>query len=92
MKYDVVIEGGGAKGFVLAGAYTGFAAKGHTVGRIVGTSAGAIAAILVAAGYSPEEMLAALVEQENGESVFSAFLAEPQPFTPDRIPILQRVP
>ena len=60
MKYDVVIEGGGAKGFVLAGAYAGFAAQGHTVGRIVGTSAGAIAAVLVAAGYSPEEMLASL--------------------------------
>lgn len=36
--------------------------RGNTFGRLLGTSAGAITATLLAAGYSSEEMLEALVE------------------------------
>ena len=41
--------------------------RGHTHGRLLGTSAGAITAALVAAGYTPAEMLAAVIQNENGK-------------------------
>ena len=80
MKYDLVFEGGGAKGMAFVGAIQEFEQRGHTSGRLLGTSAGAISATLVAAGYGAAEMLAALNEQENGHSVFTSFLGEPEPF------------
>jgi NTE family protein len=80
MKYDLVFEGGGAKGMVFVGALQEFYKRGHTSDRLLGTSAGAITAALVAAGYSVEEMLAALAEKENGKSVFNEFMAPPGPF------------
>src|SRR5512139_1480568 len=85
MRYDLVFEGGGAKGMVFVGAYEEFAARGHTFGRLLGTSAGAITAALLAAGYTPEEMLGALTEKENGKSVFTGFMGEPAPFTEEEI-------
>lgn len=51
--------------------------RGHTFRRILGTSAGALTATLLAAGYSAEEMEAALNEQENGRSVFDEFMGPP---------------
>ena len=80
MKYDLVFEGGGAKGIVLVGAYETFSNAGHTFGRLLGTSAGAITATLLAAGYSAQEMLDALSERENNKPVFAGFLGEPAPF------------
>src|SRR5215212_5277644 len=80
MKYDLVFEGGGAKGIVLVGAYEVFSKAGHTFDRLLGTSAGAITATLLAAGYTAQEMLAALSERENGKPVFAGFLGEPAPF------------
>ena len=86
MIYDLVFEGGGAKGFVLVGAYDEFVKRGHTPGRLLGTSAGAITAALMAAGYTPQEMLAALDERDAaGKPVMAAFLGAPAPFTPDQI-------
>ena len=81
MKYDLVFEGGGAKGMVFVGAMQEFEARGHTQGRLLGTSAGAITAALLAAGYTPDEMLAALEEQVNGQPVFATFMSQPGPFT-----------
>lgn len=81
MKYDLVFEGGGAKGMVFVGAYAEFRARGFEIGRLLGTSAGAITATLLAVGYTPEEMLAALSERENGKSVFAGFMGAPRPFT-----------
>ena len=63
MKFDLVFEGGGAKGSVFVGALQEFKARGHEYARLLGTSAGAISATLIAAGYSPEEMLAAVTEK-----------------------------
>lgn len=57
MKYDLIFEGGGAKGMVLVGAYEEFVRRGHTAGQLLGTLAGAITATLVAAGYTPAEIL-----------------------------------
>jgi len=81
VKYDLVFEGGGAKGMVFVGAYEEFVHRGHTFGRLLGTSAGAITAALIAAGYKPEEMLNALNEREDGKPVFAGFMGEPAPFT-----------
>lgn len=79
MQYDLVFEGGGAKGMVFVGAMQAFEAEQHTVGRLLGTSAGAITATLLAAGYSSAEMLAALGEKEGEHSVFASFMGEPSP-------------
>ena len=81
MKYDVVFEGGGAKGMVFVGACDEFNRRGHTFGRLLGTSAGAITAALLAAGYTTDEMSAALSEKEDGKSVFAGFMGQPAPFT-----------
>ncbi len=80
MQYDLVFEGGGAKGMVFVGAMQVFESLGHTPGRLLGTSAGAITAALLAAGYSSPEMLEALAEKKDGRSVFSDFLGAPQEF------------
>ena len=85
MKYDLVFEGGGAKGMVFVGAYDELVKRGHTAGRLLGTSAGAITAALLAAGYTPKEMLDALNERENGKPVFAGFMGEPPPFTKEEI-------
>lgn len=85
MKYDLVFQGGGARGMVLVGAYAEFVARGHTPSRLLGTSAGAITATLIAAGYTPDEMLAALEEREGDQSVFAAFLGRPAPFSQQEI-------
>jgi len=86
MEYDLVFEGGGAKGMVFVGALAEFYQRDHTVGRILGTSAGAITAALTAAGYTTDEMLAALNEQDSeGKPVFTGFMASPGNFSDDLI-------
>ena len=77
MQYDMVFEGGGAKGMVFVGAMEVFEAAGHTHGRLLGTSAGAITAALLAAGYQTQEMLESLSEKVNGRPVFEDFMAVP---------------
>ncbi len=83
--YDLVFEGGGAKGMALVGAYEEFVGRGHAHGRLLGTSAGAINAALVAAGYTPPEMLAALDERQDGKPVFAGFLGQPPGFTEEEV-------
>jgi predicted acylesterase/phospholipase RssA len=78
--YDLVFEGGGAKGMAFVGALQEFEARGFTFDRLLGTSTGAITATLLAAGYSAQEMLAALNERSNGQPVFAGFLGAPRPF------------
>ena len=85
MEYDLVFQGGGAKGTVFVGALQEFTARGHTHGRLLGTSAGAITATLLAAGYGFEEMQTALLEKKGGKSVFSYFLGQPAPLPPDEL-------
>lgn len=86
MQYDLVFEGGGAKGAVFVGALEELEQRGHTPGRLMGTSAGAIMATFVAAGFSSAEMLVALKEKdEHGVSVFQSFLGRPRPFTQQEI-------
>jgi NTE family protein len=82
MQYDLVFEGGGAKGMVFVGALREMERRGHTYGRFLGTSAGAIMATFAAAGLTMQEMLDALNEKDDqGVPVFKQFLGRPRPFT-----------
>lgn len=56
MLIDGVFSGGGLKGFALVGAYQVLEEKGYRFQRVAGTSAGAIIACFIAAGYSANEM------------------------------------
>ncbi len=76
-QFDVVFEGGGAKGSAFAGALTALQATGHTTRRLIGTSAGAITATLLAVGFTPQEMLDAVNEKLNGKPRFSSFMDHP---------------
>jgi NTE family protein len=53
---DLVCEGGGVKGIGLAGAYAVLEEEGYKPQNVAGTSAGAITAALIAAGYSSTEL------------------------------------
>ena len=75
--FDMVFEGGGAKGSAFVGALRALKAQGHQTRRLVGTSAGAISATLLAAGYSPEEMLGAVNERQDGKPRFASFMDAP---------------
>ncbi len=81
--FDLVFEGGGAKGIAFVGALRAFEEKQFKPNRLLGTSAGAITATLYAAGYRNEEMLQALDEKVDGVSVFETFLEPPPPLSPD---------
>jgi len=57
---DLVFEGGGVKGIAFGGALKALADADYEIKNVAGTSAGAIAAALVAAGYDAEELDALL--------------------------------
>ena len=86
-QIDLVFEGGGAKGMVFAGALDVlFADSDRSCGRLLGTSAGAITAVSLAAGYTPDEILDALGERGPDEkSVFESFFGFPPPFVEEAI-------
>ncbi|MEG0772413.1 patatin-like phospholipase family protein [Clostridium sp.] len=56
MKVDMVFEGGGVLGICFVGALTSLKQHGYEIERCAGTSAGAIMAALVVAGYTIEEL------------------------------------
>ncbi len=85
MQFDLVFEGGGAKGTVFVGALQELEAQGHTPARLLGTSAGSIMSTLLAAGYTAGEMEAALSEKEGDQPVFMGFLETPPVPSPDVI-------
>lgn len=76
-QYDLIFEGGGAKGSTFVGALTAFSEKGHQPRRLIGTSAGAITATLLAAGFTPNEMKDAVNEKLNGKPRFASFMDKP---------------
>jgi NTE family protein len=55
-KVDAVFEGGGVKGIGLVGAVAVIEENGYTFENLAGTSAGAIVAALLAAGYTASEV------------------------------------
>jgi NTE family protein len=85
MQYDMVFEGGGAKGMAFVGALQELEARGHSPARLLGASAGAIMATFLAAGYDSNEMAEALNETENGQPVFLGFLESPTKPTKEEI-------
>ncbi|KYG90946.1 patatin-like phospholipase family protein [Metasolibacillus sp. FSL H7-0170] len=56
MLIDGVFSGGGLKGFALVGAYQVLEEQNYRFKRVAGTSAGAIMAAFIAAGYSAKEI------------------------------------
>lgn len=56
MYVDLVFEGGGVKGIGLAGALATLEERGYRPQNVAGTSAGAISAALLAAGYTAAEL------------------------------------
>lgn len=56
---DLVLQGGGVKGIALVGAVDMLLAR-YEVKRVAGTSAGAIVASLIAAGYTRDELRSAM--------------------------------
>jgi NTE family protein len=57
LDIDGVFSGGGIKGLALIGAYQALEEKGYKFKRLAGTSAGAVIAAFIAAGYSSRELL-----------------------------------
>jgi len=85
MLYDMVFEGGGAKGMVFVGALAELEARGYSPARLIGTSAGSIMATFLAAGYTVAEMTAALSEKQDEQPVFLGFLESQEALTKDEI-------
>ena len=56
LRVDGVFEGGGVKGIGLVGAVSVIEAAGYEFVNLAGTSAGAIVATLIAAGYGADEL------------------------------------
>jgi NTE family protein len=61
---DVVLEGGGMRGIAHVGALSVAEARGYQWRRCAGTSAGALVAALLTAGYSAEELRSLLARMD----------------------------
>lgn len=79
MQYDLVLEGGGAKSIAFVGALQEFESQGHTIGRLLGTSAGGITAALLACGYTSQEALAIIYDPQAQRLTFTDALIEAEP-------------
>lgn len=69
MLIDGVFSGGGMKGIALVGAYQVLEERGYRFKRVAGTSAGAILASFIAAGFTGKE-----IEELMGNQNFQALL------------------
>lgn len=90
LTLDLALQGGGCKGIALNAALAEVMRRGHVIRRLVGTSAGAIAASLVAVGYTGDELLAmSRTPREDGKLEFAEYVTEPLvPASPDVEPEL----
>jgi NTE family protein len=79
--YDLVFSGGGAKGIAHIGALMELEKRGVPYRRIVGTSSGSIMALMLASGYSADEMVVAITERTpDGKIIMAEFLDTPTSF------------
>lgn len=86
IKFDLVFEGGGAKGMAFVGALEALFEQGHSYDRLMGVSAGAIMAAFLAAGFTVTEMKETLAEKdEQGRPEIATFLAQPEEFETETI-------
>ncbi|MEW6432929.1 MAG: patatin-like phospholipase family protein [Myxococcota bacterium] len=90
LTLDLALQGGGCKGIALNAALAEVMRRGHRIRRLVGTSAGAIAASLAAVGYTGDELVAmSQTPREDGKLEFAEYLTEPLvPASPDVEPEL----
>lgn len=86
MEYDVVFEGGGAKGIAFLGALAELEGRGHRINRLVGTSAGAIFVGLLAGGYDATTTRE-IVERRgpDGKLLLAGFMDPPASFSDEDI-------
>ncbi len=75
---DLALSSGGTKGLAFAGALGVLEEEGHQWGKLIGTSAGAITAGMLAVGYSTKEWLK-LVTDQPPEKNFLNTLVQPLP-------------
>lgn len=86
MKFDLVFAGGGAKGIVHSGAVQELLDQGHDFRRLVGTSAGAITAVLLAAGFTAQEVVDVFTEKlPDGSSRLGTLKDAPENISDDMI-------
>ncbi len=74
---DLVFSGGGTRGVALAGAMEVLERKQPVIKRLLGTSAGAIAAVFGAAGFSGRDYLKLVPEKPGDPFLFDSFFAAP---------------
>src|SRR5438093_13535305 len=74
---DLVFSGGGTRGVALAGAVDVLEQKRPVIKRVLGTSAGAIAAAFGAAGLSGRDYLKLVPSKEGDAFAFNSFFAAP---------------
>lgn len=83
LSADAVFEGGGVKGIGLVGAIAVAEERGYLWQNVAGTSAGAIVATMVAAGYSAAEMKEIMNELDYNKFTDKGLL--------DRIPLVGKL-
>ncbi|WP_066193012.1 MULTISPECIES: patatin-like phospholipase family protein [Gracilibacillus] len=80
MKIDGVFSGGGVKAFVFIGALQALEEKNIQFERVAGTSAGALFATLLAAGYTSKELKKIFMEISLDQFLDQSYIAKLFPF------------
>ena len=80
LRADAVFEGGGVKGIGLVGAVAAAEERGYQWENVAGTSAGAIVAALLAAGYNSAELRNVMQELDYNRLKDASFL--------DKVPLV----
>lgn len=77
MICDLVIEGGGSRSLAFLGALQELEERGHTIGRILGTSAGGITAAMLACGYGSQEATQMMYDKKTQKPTFANLFDKP---------------
>ena len=86
MVCDLVFEGGGVKGVAFIGALAALESADIQPKRLLGSSAGAIMATLVAAGYRSDQLYRAFTERaDDGSLKMATFTDPPGPFSAETL-------
>src|SRR5690625_6736681 len=81
MNIDCVFSGGGVKAFAFIGALQSLKSNDYKIERVAGTSAGAIIASLVAAGYSEDEIYLLLNNLQLKQFLDLPYISKTIPFS-----------
>jgi NTE family protein len=77
---DLVFEGGGMKGVAFIGALRALTSYGYQPGRLLGASVGSLFAVLLAAGYSANELYDLIYDSKTGELRLTQYFKPYPPF------------